>query len=111
MSIEIILKGKPDDETAALLVRMLGKLVAIEEKLMNTEEAIVALTQTVTDQGTVIESAVTLITGLAATLEAAKDDPVQLQAIIDQVNAQKDALAAAVVAGTASATPPATPPA
>jgi len=110
MSIEIILKGKPDDETAALLVRMLGKLVAIEEKLMNTEEAIALLTQTVTDQGTVIESAVTLISGLATTLEAAKDDPAQLQAVIDAVVAQKDALAQAVLAGTA-ATTPAPPPA
>jgi ABC-type transporter Mla subunit MlaD len=103
MSIEIILKGKPDDETATLLVRMLGKLVAIEEKLMNTDEAIAALTQAVTDQGTVIESAATLIAGLAAALEAAKDDPAQLQAVIDQVNLQKDALAAAVAAGTVAA--------
>lgn len=111
MSIEITLKGKPDDETAALLVRMLGKLVAIQEILVNTEEAIALLVQKVSAQGTVIESAVTLLQGLAAQLQAAADDPAQLQQIIDQVTLQSDALAAAVAAGTAAATPPAPPPA
>lgn len=47
-----------------------------------------------------IESAITLINGLSATLEEAKDDPEQIQAVIDQLAAQKDALAAAVAANT-----------
>lgn len=101
--IDITLKWKPDEDTHALLIRMLGKLSHIEELMANTDQVIAALVAKVTEHGTVIESAVTLITGLSAALEAAKDDPAQLQAVIDQVNTQSAALAAAVAANTPAA--------
>lgn len=105
VSIEITLKGKPDDETAALLVRILGKLVAIQEQLVNTDEAIAALVAKVSEQSTVIESAITLLNGLSSQLQAAADDPAQIQEIIDQVAAQSAALAGAVAANTPAAPP------
>lgn len=71
--------------------------------MATTDEAIATLVTTVSAQGTVIESAITLLNGLAAQLEAAKDDPAQIQAIIDQVTAQSGALAAAVQANTPAA--------
>ena len=100
IDINVTLSLKPDAETAALLVRMLGKLVAIQESLVNTDEAIAALAAKVAAQGTVIESAVTLLGGLSAQLEAAKDDPAQIAAIITSLDAQTAALADAVVANT-----------
>lgn len=61
---------------------------------------ITALTAAVERDNTVNQSAITLLDGLAKALEAAKNDPVAIQAIVDQLNAQQDALAAAVVANT-----------
>ena len=48
----------------------------------------------------VVDSAVTLITGLAAQLLAAKDDPVAIEALANEVSAKADALAADVAANT-----------
>jgi len=73
---------------------------------MNTDQAIAVLVEKVTAQGTVIESTIALLAGLSSQLQAAADDPQQIQEIIDQVAAQSDALAAAVAANT-----PAPPPA
>lgn len=100
MNIDINVTFKPDQQTATLLNRILTKLVAIEGRQMNTEEAIAALVAKVTEQSTVVASAVTLLQGLADQLNAAKDDPEQLQAVIDQVSANSDALAGAVAANT-----------
>lgn len=60
-------------------------------------------------EGTVVDSAIVLLTQIAGQLEAFKNDPIEIQGIVDQINAQKDALAAAVVANTPGA-PPAEPP-
>ena len=48
----------------------------------------------------VVASAVTLINGIAAQLEASKNDPVAIQALADSLKASDDALAAAVTANT-----------
>ena len=45
-------------------------------------------------------SAVTLIQGIAAALEAAKTDPVKVQALADALKASADNLSAAIVANT-----------
>jgi len=72
-----------------------------------------ALTQAVNDEKTVEQSAITLLNGLTkqiADLVAASGntvDPAALQAIVDQVNADKQALADAVAANTPAAPPPA----
>lgn len=55
----------------------------------------------------VIQSAITLIQGLAAQLQAAKNDPTAIQAIIDTMNANDTALAQAVAANTPAAPAPA----
>lgn len=54
----------------------------------------------VTNITTVVGSAVTLINGFAARLEAEKEDPVAVQGIVDGMRAQADSLAAAVAANT-----------
>jgi DNA-binding FrmR family transcriptional regulator len=107
VSIEIIIKARPDDETAALLVRILGKLVAIEEMLMTEKEVVEALGAEVANYGTVVESAMALIDGLVAAINSTTDVSPEVQAILDTVVAQREALAQKVVENTAAATPPA----
>ncbi len=59
-----------------------------------------ALTAQVTRMTNVSASAVTLITGIAARIEAAKSSPVQVQALADELRTDADRLSAAVVANT-----------
>ncbi len=54
-------------------------------------------------------SALTLIEGLAAKLEAAGNDPVQIAAIVGQLKASSDGLAAAILANTPAAPAPTEP--
>ena len=58
------------------------------------------LTTQVTETNTVIGSAVVLIQGLKAALDAAGTNPVALKALSDSLNTSEQALAAAVVANT-----------
>lgn len=57
----------------------------------------------VTNSTTVEQSAITLLQGLAAQIASIKNDPVAIQALADQINANSSALAAAVTANTPSA--------
>lgn len=59
-----------------------------------------AVKAAVEDENTVIDSAVTLLTELSAQIVALKDDPAALQALADEVNTKKQALAEAVTANT-----------
>jgi len=59
-----------------------------------------ALTAEVARNTEVDQSAITLLNGLAAQIEALKTDPVALQALADTMRGSSDALAAAVVANT-----------
>lgn len=65
-------------------------------------DELATLEQEVTENGTVIGSAVTLLQGLKAKLDAAGTDPVKLKALSDQISAQTDSLAEAIVANTPS---------
>ena len=66
-----------------------------------------ALKTAVARNTTVVGSALTLIQGLKAKLDAAGTDPAALQALSDELGKADDGLAAAVAASTsASAEPP-----
>lgn len=98
-----------------LLVLLLLSKLTKEIKKMAVD--LTALTQAVKDEKTVELSAIALLNGLTGqigTLIAASGntvDPVALQAIVDEVNANKQALADAVTANTPVAPPPPPPPA
>jgi N-acetylglutamate synthase/N-acetylornithine aminotransferase len=64
------------------------------------DAAIVALTAEVDRNTSVDDSAVALINGFAAEVEAAKNDPQAVQQVVDRFRASTDALAAAVAANT-----------
>lgn len=53
----------------------------------------------------VVQSAITLINGIAARISAAGTDPAALSALTTELNAQDAALAAAVAANTPAAAP------
>lgn len=106
-----VVKLVPDESMAAVLGDIIQRLARIEEKVMNAEEALLALAAKVADLGTVTESAVTLLNGLGDQLRAAADDPIQINNIAAQIDAQKEALAAAIVANTLPVSAPAPAPA
>lgn len=70
------------------------------------EAALAQLQDEVQHNGEVVASAVTLINGIAAQLEAAADDPVAVQALVANLKGSTDALAAAVAANTPAAEQP-----
>lgn len=61
------------------------------------------LEQEVAENKTVTESAVTLLKGLKAALDAAGTDPAKLKALSDSLSTQTDDLAAAVSENTPAA--------
>lgn len=67
-----------------------------------------ALKAQVAENSSVIESALALIQGIAGRLDEAlaDDDPDALQALVDELKAKDEALAAAVAANTVAAPPP-----
>jgi len=72
-----------------------------KEETMSTQ--LDALTASVSKNTDVEESAITLISGLAAQIAAIKTDPVALQALSDSLSAESGKLAAAVTANTPAA--------
>ena len=64
------------------------------------------LTEEVAALTDVVASAVAVIDNLATQIEDAKDDPEEIAAIVADLRAQKDALAAAVAANTTPEVPP-----
>lgn len=74
---------------------------------MPTSDEMNALQQAVTQENTVIDSAVTLLNGLSAQIANAAGDRAASLALAQDVKGRSDALAAAVAANTPAATPPA----
>lgn len=93
-------RWKPDDDTAQQIALIQYNILKLEEKIMTLTEAIAGLSAKVSEQGTVIESAITLLSGLSAQLTAAKVDPAVVTAITDQISLQNAALAGAVTTNT-----------
>jgi len=84
------------DTIISLLVDVRGKEVDMSAELD-------ALTAQVQQTETLEESAITLITGLATQLTAAKEDPAAIQALADSLQAEAAKLSAAITANTPAA--------
>lgn len=98
----------------AIIIRMLLSIerrlrrdsrLDYERHLMMSKE-LDDLTAEVTETSGFIDSAVTLIEGIAARIEAAGIDRQKLTALTTELNAKSDALAAAVAANTPAAEEP-----
>lgn len=57
----------------------------------------------VDNEATVEQSAITLLQGISAQLAAAKNDPVKIQAIADELDSNTATLSAAITANTPAA--------
>ena len=78
-------------------------LDAINQIGMTMANELADLTTKVSDTKTVIDSAIVLIQGIKAALDAAGSNPVALKALSDSLAASDAALAAAIVANTPAA--------
>ena len=81
-------------------------LARILERLTHMSAELDALTAQVKANSSLLDSATTLINGIAARITAAGTDPAALKALTDELKAKDDALAAAVTANTPAATTP-----
>jgi len=70
------------------------------------QDAMQKMADEVTRNKTVTDSVLGVVTNLAATIEANKNDPTALQALADSLRANDDAVAAAVSANTTPAPGP-----
>ena len=90
---------------------ILEQIAALNQKENAMALSLDALAAAVAADVTVDQSAITLLGGLTAKIDELiatsgnTIDPAALQALVDQINASKDALAAAVVANTVAAPP------
>ena len=101
--IHIYLHGGQDAVITAKLDAVLALLNQVILKEIQMAGELDALTAEVTRNTEVDQSAITLLNGLAAQIEALKTDPVKLQALADNLRGSSDALASAVVANTPAA--------
>ncbi|MDP2322587.1 MAG: hypothetical protein Q8N51_00975 [Gammaproteobacteria bacterium] len=82
------------------IVRLLQQLIQ-KVNIMSAE--LDRLTSEVAENGAVIQSAITLLNGLAQQIRDNANDPAALTALADELDANEQALAAAVAANTPSA--------
>lgn len=90
-----------------LLATCLVILLIIYKGQDNMSDALDRLTTEVAETRSAVDSAVTLISGLAEQIRDLKDDPAALEALADDLDAQQADIAAAVAANSE---PPAEPP-
>jgi chromosome segregation ATPase len=88
------------DTVSARITELHEAVNAIKKKEQKMSAQLDVLTAQVAENTEVEESAIALIEGIAAKLAAAQDDPAAVAALVDQLNASADALAAAVAANT-----------
>lgn len=88
---------------------ILRELVTIRERIEAMSQELDDLTTQVTNNNTLVGSAITLIQGLKTALDAAGTDPTKLKALSDSLGAKDQELADAITANTPAAQPTATP--
>ena len=100
VDLNVFLHPGVDSHVRDQLNRILNAITKLETKLANEMED---LTTQVTQTNTVIDSAIVLIQGIKAQLDAAGNNPVLLKALRDSLDTSEQALAAAIVANTPAA--------
>ena len=97
VDLNVFLHPGADSHVESQLSRILNAIHILEIKLAGELDE---LTLKVADTKTVVESAIVLLQGLKAKLDAAGTNPVALKALSDSLAASDTALADAVVANT-----------
>jgi chromosome segregation ATPase len=94
------------DSILILFTRIESSLAVLTMKQEQVMADLTALTAEVERNTAVDQSAIALLNGLAAQIEALKTDPIALQNLADTMRGSSDALAAAVTANTPVAPAP-----
>jgi chromosome segregation ATPase len=94
------------DSILILFTRIESSLAVLTMKQEQVMADLTALTAEVERNTAVDQSAIALLNGLAAQIEALKTDPVALQNLADTMRGSSDELAAAVAANTPAAPAP-----
>lgn len=104
-----IIQEDGSDEVKELLKKILDNQQSFTKKLTKMANELESLGTEVTEIGTVVDSAVVLIAGMADKIDELKDNPAALTAYAEELRAKKDELASAVAANTVAEeeTPPA----
>ena len=100
VDLNVFLHPGVDSHVRDQLNRILNAIHHLEKKL-STE--LQDLTTQVAETKTVIDSAIVLIQGIKAALDAAGSNPAALKALRDSLDTSEQALAAAIVANTPAA--------
>jgi hypothetical protein len=108
-SFAVVVANNPG--LSAKLDTVIGFFGVIQQQESTIMADLSQLTTDVASNGTVIDSAITLLQGLSAALAAAGTNPAQLAALQQQLEAETTNLANAVAANTPAAPPPAPAPA
>ena len=95
-----LLFGEQERRAAQRHAEIIKALNAITKQGVTMTQEVDDLQAAVAAEGTVIDSAITLLNGLSARIADLAEDPVALKALSVEVKAKSDALAAAVVANT-----------
>jgi hypothetical protein len=103
MRIDVYHHIVPSNEVNHKLDKILAVLSAIKQEEGIMSQALDDLAAAVAENTALDQSAIDLIGGLAAQIEALKDDPVALAALAAEVRAKSAALAAAIQANTPQA--------
>lgn len=98
------------DIMAELSGYVVSHFLRLENQMGLLQDKIEALKVEVTELTTVVNSAVTLIVGLADLIRESKNAPAQLEELATNLDAQAAALAAAVAANVIVPDPPVEPP-
>lgn len=102
------------EQLQQVTVRKQGEMATTLESLLLIGESMSAqldrIKASVTRNGDVIDSGITLIKGLADEIRSLKAEPEQLVALADSLDAKADALAAAIAANTPASPAPAPTP-
>lgn len=103
MRLDVYVHFDSEFDLSGRLTRIEDLLTSLTTQGEKTMADLTALTAEVERNTEVDASAIALLTGLAAQIEALKTDPAALQALADQMRGSSDSLAAAVAANTPGA--------
>ena len=88
-----------------ILKEIVEKVNSLNSKIDKMGQELDTLTTEVSETATVIDSAVVLLKGLKAALDAAGTDPAKLAALSASLDSKQSELAAAIAENTPAATP------
>lgn len=104
MDIHLFIHNAPSEEMG-LLREMLGIVKALQTQGNHIMATLADVQAAVTAEDTVVDSAITLLNGLAAQIAALQPNQAAIDALAADVSGKTAALAAAVTANTPAAPP------